>query len=129
MGRRLANRLSRRCLDRLVLCLTNYLKIMNYTGKLYGKGHGRTYFPLVLTSEDVDRMQEENRQLKDMLATLLKTHATDIQRLSDMIDRRDKAGREIIEAARHSLPRKHPTIERNAPIFIPENDKVEARDK
>jgi len=29
---------------------------MKYTGKLYGKGHGRTYFPLVLTSEEVDSM-------------------------------------------------------------------------
>jgi len=32
---------------------------MNYTGKLYGKGHGKTYFPLVLTSEDVDRMEKD----------------------------------------------------------------------
>jgi hypothetical protein len=94
---------------------------MNYTGKLYGKGHGRTYFPFLLTSEDVDRMAEEIRHLKDMLANLSKTHADDMLRLSDMIDRRDKAGREIVEAARRSLPRPHPTIERNAPIFIPEN--------
>jgi predicted DNA-binding protein len=70
---------------------------MNYTGKLYGKGHGRTYFPLVLTSEDVDAMHEENRHLKDMLATLSKNHATDMQRLSDMIDKRQEALRYISE--------------------------------
>jgi hypothetical protein len=33
------------------------------------------------------------------------------------------AGREIIEAARRSMPRKHGTIERNAKLFIPENVK------
>ena len=71
---------------------------MNYTGKLYGKGHGRTYFPLVLTSDDVDEMQEENRHLKDQLATLSKTHAKDMQRLSDMIDFRDNAIRKMRDA-------------------------------
>lgn len=40
---------------------------MNYTGKLYGKGHGRTYFPLVLTSEDVDRMEKEHAEMKAAL--------------------------------------------------------------
>ena len=29
--------------------------------------------------------------------------------------------KEIIEAARQSLPRQHPTIERNAKLFFPEN--------
>jgi predicted DNA-binding protein len=51
----------------------------------------------VLTSEDVDAMQEENRHLKDMLANLSKTHATDMQRLSDMIDKRQEALRYISE--------------------------------
>jgi len=32
-----------------------------------------------------------------------------------------KAGVEIIEAARRSLPRPHPTIERNAKLFTAEN--------
>jgi hypothetical protein len=40
---------------------------MNYTGKLYGKGHGKTYFPLVLTSEDVDRMEKEHAEMKSAL--------------------------------------------------------------
>jgi|OM-RGC.v1.035005795 hypothetical protein len=31
---------------------------MKYTGKLYGNIGGKEYFPLVLTSEDVDKMQE-----------------------------------------------------------------------
>jgi CHASE3 domain sensor protein len=40
---------------------------------------------------------EENRHLKDMLATLSKTHAKDMQRLSDMIDLRQGALRHISE--------------------------------
>lgn len=34
------------------------------------------------------------------------------------------AGVEIIETARQCLPRQHPTIERNAKLFIPENADV-----
>jgi len=46
----------------------------------------------------------------------------------EKIKRLEKAGIEIIEAARRSLPRLHPTIERNAKLFIPgENVKGEAR--
>ena len=44
---------------------------MNYAGKLYGKGHGKTYFPLVLTSEDVDQMQKEHAAMKDALEYIL----------------------------------------------------------
>ena len=44
---------------------------MNYTGKLYGKGHGRTYFPLVLTSADVDRMEKEHAEMMESLQELL----------------------------------------------------------
>lgn len=40
---------------------------MQYHGKLYGKGHGKTYFPLVLTSEDVDKMETENAQMREAL--------------------------------------------------------------
>jgi hypothetical protein len=41
----------------------------------------------------------------------------------EKIKRLEKAGIEIIEAARRSLPRPHPAIERNATLFIPsEND-------
>lgn len=42
----------------------------------------------------------------------------------DQLRQRQKAliaaGIEIIDTARHSLPRKHPTIERNAQQFIPQ---------
>ena len=38
----------------------------------------------------VEELEEENRHLKDMLANLSKTHAKDRQRLSDMIDEREK---------------------------------------
>lgn len=68
-------------------------------------------------SADSNLLTQENRHLKDQLATLSKTHTKDMQRLSDMIDRRDESGRAIVEAARRSLPRPHPTIERHAPIF------------
>jgi hypothetical protein len=80
------------------MCLLDRLKIMNYTGKLYGKGHGKTYFPLILTSEDVDGMQEENLHLKAMLTNLSENHATDMQRLSAMIDFRDNAIRKLRDA-------------------------------
>jgi hypothetical protein len=46
---------------------------MNYTGKLYGK-FGKTYFPLILTSEDVDRMERElaeAREQRDKLAACI----------------------------------------------------------
>lgn len=35
---------------------------MEYSGKLYGKV-GQTYFPLVLTTNDVDSMQEQLKKL------------------------------------------------------------------
>ena len=43
---------------------------MNYTGRLYGKSHGRTYFPLVLTSEDVDAMERELKNLRQRVTEL-----------------------------------------------------------
>ena len=43
---------------------------MNYTGKLYGKGYGRTYFPLVLTSENVDAMERELQNLRQRVKEL-----------------------------------------------------------
>ena len=54
---------------------------MNYTGKLYGKGHGRTYFPLVLTSEDVDRMESELNELRAKYAM----HHAEAERLTEVI--------------------------------------------
>lgn len=47
--------------------------------------------------ENVVEISEENRTLKDNLATLSKTKATDMQRLSDMIDKRQEALRYISE--------------------------------
>ena len=42
---------------------------MQYTGKLYGK-IGRRVIPLTLTSEDVDKMERENREMKKQIAAL-----------------------------------------------------------
>jgi len=47
---------------------------------------------------DTNELIEENRHLKDQLAILSKTHATDMQRLSDMIDFRDNAIRKMRDA-------------------------------
>jgi hypothetical protein len=44
---------------------------MKYSGKLYGKGHGKTYFPLVLTAEDVDRIEKERDEMKEALEYIL----------------------------------------------------------
>jgi predicted DNA-binding protein len=46
---------------------------------------------------NTDELIEENRHLKDQLATLSKTHAKDMQRLSNMIDKRQEALRYISE--------------------------------
>lgn len=48
--------------------------------------------------EDGSNLQEENRHLKDQLATLSMTHAKDIHRLSDMIDFRNNAIRKLRDA-------------------------------
>jgi hypothetical protein len=48
--------------------------------------------------EGGNSLQEENRHLKDQLATLSKMHAKDLQRLSDMIDFRDNAIRKLRDA-------------------------------
>jgi hypothetical protein len=40
---------------------------MEYTGKLYGK-IGRRQIPLTLTSEDVDKLERQNKALKYELA-------------------------------------------------------------
>lgn len=39
---------------------------MNYEGKLYGKV-GRRLIPLTMTSQDVDRMEHEVRELREAL--------------------------------------------------------------
>ena len=44
---------------------------MNYVGRLYGKGHGKTYFPLVMTAEEVDRIEKERDQMKEALEYIL----------------------------------------------------------
>jgi hypothetical protein len=58
--------------------------LMNYTGKLYGKGHGRTYFPLVLTSEDVDRMEKEHAAMKAALQEMIRRsyNETELRRMA-----------------------------------------------
>lgn len=38
---------------------------MEYQGKLYGKV-GKSYFPLVLTTKDVDKLESENEALQQM---------------------------------------------------------------
>lgn len=43
------------------------IKLMEYKGKLYGK-IGRRYIPLILTSEEVDAMAEQIKQLQEKLA-------------------------------------------------------------
>jgi chromosome segregation ATPase len=52
---------------------------------------------LTSATEQQNELKEENKHLKDQLATLSKTHATDMQRLSDMIDERQEALRYISE--------------------------------
>ena len=47
--------------------------------------------------DDYWEVTQENRHLKDQLATLSKTHANDMQRLSNMIDKRQEALRRISE--------------------------------
>ena len=44
-----------------------------------------------------------------------------VSKKESRVDELIKAGTEIIEAARRSLPRPHPTIERNAKLFTAEN--------
>ena len=44
---------------------------------------------------DPNELIQENRHLKDQLATMSKTHSKDMQRLSDMIDLRQGALRYI----------------------------------
>lgn len=55
----------------------------------------------------------------EKLKTTVRLHLTDCPKhpMRELLE----AGREIIEAARRSLPRAHPTIERNAKLFISEN--------
>lgn len=87
--------------------------------------------------DDVQEMYEQNRHLKDQLATLSKTHAKDMTRLSDMIDKRQEALRyisEIIEekaAEREDLElgsTAYKSVRRLASLFL-HNAKVEARRK
>lgn len=40
---------------------------MEYQGKLYGKV-GKKYFPLIETTEDIDRLKAENAKMKAALA-------------------------------------------------------------
>lgn len=44
---------------------------------------------------NTDELIQENRQLKDILATMSITHANDMHRLSNMIDKRQEALRNI----------------------------------
>ena len=58
--------------------------------------------------------------------TILRARKT-IADQAAMIAQLKVAGVELVETARRNLPRLHPTIERNAKIFIPENVKDLAR--
>jgi hypothetical protein len=82
---------------------------------------------LTAVTEQQNELKEENKHLKDQLATLSKTHATDMQRLSDMIDERQEALRyisEIIEeksAEREDLElgsTAYKTVRRRASFFL-----------
>lgn len=68
----------------------------NNYDNIFGKGKVAT--TTEPKPEDGDNLQEENRHLKDHLATLSKMHAKDLQRLSDMIDFRDNAIRKLRDA-------------------------------
>lgn len=46
---------------------------------------------------DIETLIQENRHLRDQLATLSKSQAKNMQRLSDMIDARNKTLSRIIE--------------------------------
>jgi hypothetical protein len=62
------------------------------SGDIYPDPHG----PWVRWG-DLTELWEQNRRLKDMLATLSETRAEDMQRLSDMINKRQEALRHISE--------------------------------
>ena len=42
---------------------------MTYSGKLYGK-HGRTYFPLIMTAAQVDKIEAQRDDLRTALKNL-----------------------------------------------------------
>lgn len=46
---------------------------MQYTGKLFGK-IGRKYIALMMTSEDVDRIESENKRLREFVAEVKSFH-------------------------------------------------------
>lgn len=76
---------------------------------------------------NTDELIEENRHLKDMLSTLSKTHAKDMQRLSDMIDKRQEALRHISEIIEEKAEKRedlklgstaHKSVRRWASLFL-----------
>lgn len=80
-------RLARRRMTRLVLALLELPKIMEYKGKLYGK-LSRRLIPLMLTSEDVDRMDRTNADLvvqANRLESALKYASIEIAELRHQI--------------------------------------------
>jgi hypothetical protein len=43
---------------------------MNYKGKLYGRISKRGYLPLKMTSDDVDKLEAENKAQAEMIVKL-----------------------------------------------------------
>ena len=62
---------------------------MNYSGKLYGKV-GKTYIPLVLTSEDVDKMERELAEANRHIARLNETLGNAAIAFDTCSDQRDR---------------------------------------
>lgn len=90
---------------------------MNYTGKLYGKV-GRTYIPLVMTSDDVDDMEKKLTEvtlLSEGRLTLLnnqeqrhesernqaRQERDDLKRLLENILREDVEGQDYKDARKY----------------------------
>ncbi len=78
---------------------------------------------------NTDELIQENRHLKDQLATLSKTHAKDMQRLSDMIDAKDRSMRKLCQAANEYLTEIEDYTRRSEKLraIIQHNADVDAR--
>ena len=70
---------------------------MNYSGKLYGKV-GKTYIPLVLTSEDVDRMKPELAEAREQIGT----YQLELVQRAELIQERTKERDEFAKRLRET---------------------------
>jgi len=89
----------------------------------------------ILRDQDAEswELREENRSLKDQLGTLSSTHAKDMNRLSDMIDKRETALGHIAAIMRttiEALPTSHYGADMKTAILncLP-NDRVLLRER